>query len=208
LGDSIASTNGLRREDQELAEIKAALDHLERRHGLNKFILVGFCSSAANAHPTMVRDERVVGAILIDGYGYKTFKFHLLHVCRRLFSIEHWWSRVGRISRVFRKAGDGNVAFFFDFPGRAKTEREILTTVQRGTRIFYIYSGGIQSYYNYSEQFWDMFPLLKSVSHKIKVKYMRGSNHLFMYEQNKQELRSEIISWIEAEKIGDQNSSD
>ena len=121
LGDSVASTATRRREDQELAEIQAALNHLERCHGFNKFILVGFCSSAANAHPTMVRDERVVGAILIDGYGYKTFKFHLLHVWRRLFSLEHWWSRVGRIARLFQKAGDAKAAFFFDFPERTKT---------------------------------------------------------------------------------------
>ena len=196
LGDSLASDRGRSRQDQEVIEIRAAMDHIATHYGHTKFVLIGFCSSASNAHPAMVIDHRVRGAVLIDGYGYKTLKFSILHVARRLFSPRHWASRIKRIGAKYLAPKAQNPGFFFDFPEQSQVERELIAVSKRGTQLLFMYSGGIQSYYNYANQFWDMFPQLKEHRANIRVVYDQTTNHLFMYQKNKHMLLSTITHWL------------
>jgi Serine aminopeptidase, S33 len=199
LGESQASARGQSNAEQEIADIQAAMDHLQNTHHHQKFILIGFCSSANSGHPTMVRDPRVAGAVLIDGYGYKTRPFHFRHLMKRVASPVHWLSRIRRIARGFqaRMTSDETVSgFFADFPPREQIEQDILKVVDRGVLLLYIYSGGIQSYFNHQNQFWEMFPLLTAARHSVSVAYHEEANHLFMYEANKSWLLSAITNWI------------
>ena len=196
LGDSIASDKSTSRLNQEVSEIQSAMDHICSTYKHKKFVLIGFCSSASNAHPTMVKDQRVAGAILIDGYGYKTLRFHFYHIARRALSPRHWMSRIKRITAMIAQSSEANLGFFFDFPAQRVIEDEVVAVAERGVRLFYIYTGGIQSYYNYAEQFWDMFPRLRKFQTSITVSYHQDANHLFMYRTNRDTFFSEIKNWI------------
>ena len=194
LGDSTPATSGRGRHEQEQCDIVAALNHLEATYGDKEFVLVGFCSGTRTAHPVALKDNRVTGLVMVDGYGYITWQHTLLHLKRRLLAPERWWSRLKRIGKKFVKnAGSG---FFLDFPAQQQVETEILAMAARGVKLFYAYSGGVQGYFNHEGQFWHMFPQTRQFAEQITVRRYADCNHLFTYQQNRDVLHHDIVSWM------------
>jgi pimeloyl-ACP methyl ester carboxylesterase len=69
IGDSGARRDNLPFYEGAVDETCEVMDHLERRHGVRKFVLIGICSGAETALRTASYHERVVGAGLINGGG-------------------------------------------------------------------------------------------------------------------------------------------
>ena len=74
LGDRVPARSGALTRDRAVADVREAMDYLAQRCGATRFVLVGHCSSADNAHRAAVVDTRVQGAVLIDGYSYVTWR--------------------------------------------------------------------------------------------------------------------------------------
>jgi len=197
LGDSQTQAAGNMRLDQEVADIKSALDFLEANGLGHSFVLVGLCSSAASAHPAALSDPRVQGLVMIDGYGYATPMHTVLHTVRRLASPGNIWSRISRVFKSrFKKLNTPNISYFLEFPPKDRVEAEIISMSERGVRFLYIYTGGIQSYYNHAQQFWRMFPLLGKYRSQITAKYFNDVNHLFSYQKNRGTMIQTIEHWL------------
>ena len=60
LGDSLLYESSLTYEDRSIYDIVQAMDYLQRNKGIEKFILIGFCSGAENAHNTGMCESKVV----------------------------------------------------------------------------------------------------------------------------------------------------
>jgi len=86
VGDSDARRDTAGFEDRWVADTRAVMDHLEKTRGVTRFILMGLCSGADNSFETGVRDERVVGLVLLDGYAYKTPGFFARYYARRVLA--------------------------------------------------------------------------------------------------------------------------
>lgn len=196
LGDSQAASAGNSRRAQELADIAAALDVLSERYGHDRFILVGFCSSSGTAHSAALADPRVVGLIVIDGYGYSTPMHRVRHTLSRVFSPRNIASRAGRITRSVLGSGDNGPSYFSSFPPREEVETQIATMAERGMRFLYVYSGGVQIFFNHAQQFWRMFPTLGRYADRITVRYFPDANHLFMYRSNRSTLLDCLQDWV------------
>lgn len=193
LGDSEPRKDGLSGEESEVADIHEAMDHLEAK-GFQEFVLIGFCSSAANAHPAAVRDARVKGLILMEPYAYKTRLFWMYHYLHRIFRLGYYKNFV--MSRL-RKVERPQYAFFRDYPPIEKVAREVQELVDRGTKLFYLYSG-IRGYYNYRRQFFDMFPTLKTKG-LVEVQYHPKADHLFTSLEARSNAYGQIQNWIQVQ---------
>jgi pimeloyl-ACP methyl ester carboxylesterase len=75
VGDSDPRRDGASFEDRWIDDTRAVLDHLQTTRGLTRFVLMGLCSGADTSFQVAVRDERVVGLVLLDGYAYRTPEF-------------------------------------------------------------------------------------------------------------------------------------
>lgn len=196
LGDSGSSESGLLGEDQEVQDIQSAMNFMEAQFGVKRFILIGFCSSAANAHPTAVRDARVAGLIMVDAYGYKTLKHFVLHFTRRIFSPIHYQRfLLNFIQRMTARNGQ-RARFFREFPARDKIQSEILALLQRAVKMCYVYTGGVSDYYNYAGQFWDMFPRLPKGQQNLQLLYFPEANHLFSNRGAKSLYADALVDFI------------
>lgn len=195
LGNSPQNTKMLAGEDQEVADIRAAMDYLETTKGCQNFILMGHCSSAAGAHPTAVADHRVKGVILIDGYGYRTRRYYLKKFRDKVLSFKHW--RRFLVNRVKELKGktDQNAEFYREFPPRKKVEKELLGLMARNVKMLFIYTSDVYAYYNYPDQFFHMFPVLRP-GDNLQIEYISDTDHLFTPLTKKYEYFKKITTWL------------
>lgn len=80
------------------------------------------------------------------------------------------------------------------FGSREQVEREIQSLVDRNAQLLYIYSGGVAAYYNYGQQFFDMFPGLKA-QNCITVQYYPNADHTYTLKEDRDQLLDRVIAW-------------
>jgi pimeloyl-ACP methyl ester carboxylesterase len=75
VGDSDPRRDVASFEDRWIDDTRAMLDRLQSTRGIERFVLMGLCSGADTSFQLAVRDERVAGLVLLDGYAYRTPEF-------------------------------------------------------------------------------------------------------------------------------------
>ncbi|NLD99571.1 MAG: hypothetical protein GX640_06830 [Fibrobacter sp.] len=206
IGDSSHIRSSLPAESIFLQDIKEAIDFIGKEIGIEQIILFGFCSGADQAHITAVNDERVKGAILIDGYAYRTLKFFYYDYSPGLFNFKRYPSvlkknLISLFSSIYKHQSSnltyisGPEIYIRNFPEKNKTQSEIRQLVDRGVRLMYIYSGGMPRYYNYDNQFREMF---SSVNFKgnITYRYIKEADHTFTRLCLRNILYNFVITWL------------
>ncbi len=209
-GDS-SQPNGIRCEPQEgaLESIIQAMNDIESRMGRREFIIVGLCSGADYAHPAAKRDPRIRGAVLIDGYGYKTPGFDReakrIIIKRRILKSISWrsWKNFIQSRLVAKTAKNGSKAIgelvSRDFPAREQIENDILAFLAEGRRLHYVYTGGLP-YFNHERQFWDMFPRLKPASN-LSCRHFPKTDHTFSLYEDRSQLLNDIVNFVVSTKL-------
>jgi len=179
IGDSDPGTRTGSETDCAVAEIRAAMELLARRSGAERFVLVGLCSGADNAHPAALRDGRIAGLVMIDSYGYRTAGWHLRHYLPRLLHPHHW----RRFLR--RKFLIANVGYTRDFPPRAQVEGDLQKLVDRG----------VQIYFNHYRQFGEMFPRLKG-NGRIDIEHDPLAGHIYEFHADRERFFANVTGWL------------
>ncbi len=165
-GDSRAPSSSGDFTAQAVADIRAAMDHLERTTDVHRFVIAGICSGADNGLAAALADDRVVGLCLLDGYTYPTAKTRWVRLKRRLrgplLSAVVPWAlrRLTALSvAIARRRGDALALVDNDrrFPSREEFAKSMQTLVDRGVEVCLVYSGSLLPQYNYDDQFRDAF---------------------------------------------------
>lgn len=206
LGDSRTSTTQLSFNDQAVADIQAAMDYFEQHLGIREFSLIGNCSGAVQIYWTALRDERVKGILMFDGFVYPT---------RWTRPIRHWKRlRAGGVTDLFRIAHrrlQGLVRLVRTRPVRAEapplpdtgsnnpSHVEFSAALQklcdRGVSVKLIYSGGVVDWYSYAGQFRDRFanePFFR----KIQCDFLPEIDHTLLSLESQQILITNIREWL------------
>lgn len=210
IGDSESRRDSLTREESWLREAQEAMDFLAVSRGIEHFVMIGLCGGATSAFRITRDDPRVIGAVMIDGYAYRTFGYYLRHYGRRLLSRRRWLnlftgkSNSGRRLRRMLQIGNVDqvevnpvgVSYVRTFPPRDATLSDLCVLIDRGVYLFFIYSeGGMEPYYNYESQFEDTFPSLRS-NEKLRVKLVREADHTFTLLSHQRMLVDDIEDWV------------
>ena len=90
VGDSELRNDTLSFEERGTIEIRQAMDFLEARFGVRRFILTGICSGADNAFDVAVLEPRVIGIIPVDYHSFSSTGYLLHSYKRRLVSLRSW----------------------------------------------------------------------------------------------------------------------
>ncbi len=206
IGDSAQRRDSVSYEQRSIDEIRTAMDFMEQTQGAQGVVLVGLCSGADNAHRIALADHRLKGAVLIDAWGYKTPGFYLhrfQHYARRMQSLKKWRDLIERhLSRIRHKHSAEEVMDLQgpgdrEFLPKEQMERDIHTFVDRGMRLFYIYTGGLGTYYNHEGQFWSMFKSLNRDG-PVKSLFFGDADHTFTLLRDRKQLLERVSGWMEA----------
>ncbi len=188
-GDSEAGTRSGTAIDCAVADNRAAMDVVERRTGIRRFVLVGLCVSADNAHPTALKDARIGGLVMIDAYGYRTRGQMLRHYPPRLLRPYHWKKFLRR------KLASTEIPLVRDVPPRQRAQQELQLLVDRGVQMLFLYTGGASYYFNHRRQFREMFPELNDAG-RIEVEYDALASHIFEFHADRARMLANVLGWI------------
>lgn len=202
-GDSTSTRTAQSDESQVLTDIIPAMDYVEQKCGIHKFVLFGLCAGADNAHLAALRDPRVAGIVLLDGYGYWTRRSYFVHYFPRIWRPRAWFNYFRRsfAAPAAREDDFGVHGQRRPFGARLDVESEIQTLLDRNTQLLYIYTGGVFSYYNYAGQFFDMFPHLNA-NDKIEVELYSNADHTYTLEEDREILLKRVVEWYSSRNWG------
>lgn len=207
IGDSEPPRREAASDDQPVADIFAAMNFLEAKARSRTYVLMGLCSGADNSHRLAVADERVVGAVLLDGYAYGTLGYYARYYWQGVLRPDRGVRFIKRKLAALLNPGEGEAmpGFARSFPPKKKIERELEQLVARGVRLYFIYSGGVD-YYLYQRQFTDMFPSVRNGM--IRVDYFREANHTYSLLEHRAKLIDAITRWLSEAFVTDRDWTD
>lgn len=194
-------------DDQErvVNEVKVVMDTLQKKYGINTFILYGLCSGARNSFSAALEDDRVVGLFGIDNQAYRTVKYYWNQYAPRLTNVDFWLRHLKSASkRLCALAGLIKLPDKISVPEQSdviwgSTEKSWMeqgyqTLVDRDVKLFQVYTGNWDHEYNYEKQFYDMFPSV-DFKRQLTVLFRPEMSHI-MAEPSSQELLTEqIVKW-------------
>ncbi|MGN6092287.1 MAG: alpha/beta fold hydrolase [Luteibacter jiangsuensis] len=195
LGDSGATGGGLTRAQQVCADLDDAMNLLKARAGCERFVLVGLCSGAQNAHIVAATDPRVSGAVFLDGYAYRTLGYKLRHYLPRLVDPSRW-------ARMLRRKPDASTdrpasepVFAVAPAPREEVIADFTGMVERGMKLYLVYSGGISNYFNHARQFRECFG--RVMSHPaVTTRYVAETDHTYILTGDRARLLDGIGGWL------------
>ncbi len=202
LGDSEASRDGRTDQQRAVSEAQAAMDMLTERTGARRFVMVGLCSGADKTHLVARADDRIIGAVFIDGYAYKTLLFYLIRFTLRFLEwkrlkvfVKDRWSR---LKATFAKQTEGAEAFraIIASPDRKGVERDLAAMAARGCRQLHLFTVSTDYTYNYQGQFWHMYPALKGKGEVVTERYP-GVDHTLSMVGMQKIFVDRICRWME-----------
>jgi len=193
VGDSEQRNDTLSFEERSTIEIRQAMDVLEARFGVRRFILTGICSGADNAFDVAVLDPRVIGIIPVDYHSFSSTGYLLHSYKRRLVSLRSWGKLLtgsselwGVIKKLFKKkmaSPDGGS----DLPSKENCIEKFRVMAQRGTHLCLVYSGTSPAYYNYRIHFCKGLQSTKFEG-QFRVVYFDSADHIFTTIQQQDNL--------------------
>ncbi len=197
-GDSELSTDADSDETLIVSDIKSAMDFLEAELNCHIFVLTGLCAGADNSHLASLRDARVVGEVLLDAPGYWTTRSYVTHYLPRMFRPGTWLRFFRRTLFPSKHAPEERTLLDQElrrpFGPKLQVEREIQSLVDRGTQMFYVYTGGVAKYYNYPKQFFDMFNGLDARG-KIELEFYPSVDHTYTFAADRERMLARVVKW-------------
>jgi pimeloyl-ACP methyl ester carboxylesterase len=192
-----------------ISDFRAAAEYLMTSRKASRFILVGLCAGADKALLIASGDPRVVGAVLIDQFAFKTPGYYVRHYGRRLFKIQSWINvakgrnPLGQALRGRWRAagvdgdGDGQISAFVapHDPSKAWVKAALTYLVSRGVQLFCVFTRGLEGRYNYRSQFINTFSSVP-FNGKLRLDYFPQADHTFSSERNKAKLVDAILQWV------------
>jgi pimeloyl-ACP methyl ester carboxylesterase len=216
LGDSEPREDGLTFRDSAVDEIGVAIDAVLDEFGERPVVLCGLCTGAAMSFEASVRDRRVVGVVLIEGYAYPTLEHRVRRWWPEVTSLDSW---IGLASgRTFirpalrrlasRLRGDDreheararSAVFAYDLPPRSYVESGLRELVARRVRMLHIFGGGAHHYYSYRNQFVEAFRSL-DFQGCLEVEHMPDADHTFSALHHQRWLDQRILTWLDEEVV-------
>ena len=201
LGDSKTRTGKFVGKNRAKQDAVDAMDYLTEHIDNDRFVVVGLCSGAFNAHQVAISDPRVVGAALFDGIVFRTLGFYLRHYARVL-KPRFWRNAVKRRMigepLASEAAGEtlGESEFFELDKTRVEVAQEISDLVDRGVRLLFVYTEGYDDIASAS-QFQEMFGIEQD--DQVQVEYFSQAEHTFRLTKNRKAACSRLTDWYSSQ---------
>ena len=218
-GDSDNAPHSQPFERQIIADLRAAMDHLARTTGVERFVIAGICSGAHRGLAVADEDERVAGLWMLDGHAYPSPR---TATQRRILQWRldpggtlrnwagwpaRWLSRHAAVSRARPEGGDAPEEVDY---GRVTPSREAFAAIlrkidERNGRVFVMHSGGMLASYSYAGQFHDVFGQ-ESFAPRLRCEFWPEIDHTLSTRSAQERVIAAIAAWA-GDAFGDQGNA-
>ena len=197
IGDSGQGYAGHPLKKRTELEIKAALDFLSERRGLDAVVLGGLCSGAEDSFRYAEHDARVAGLILMDPFGYKTAGWRardlLIRAARRVL-----WA-LGLVS-IDAPESAGAALIDYAHMDHAEASRILRALIQRKVPMHFVYTGGMRESFNHKGQFKTMFDGI-DFQGLVRLDYFPQLRHTQALEADRRTVIEAITSRATAAEV-------
>lgn len=219
IGDSPRRRDALDFGASAVADVREVMDHLGKLYETERFVAIGLCSGADNGFQAAVVDERLVGAVFLDGYAYPTNAFRLRNLAARAraqkSATELAKKVAGKVVETALSMGQRKLPRVFgaptteqppsgpppavpdyvrEFPPRDEVARQLQALVRRGFSMLWLYTGGVSSYFNYEGQLRDAFPDV-DFQDRLDVIHLATSNHTATALASQRQICAAVTAW-------------
>jgi dienelactone hydrolase len=202
LGDSkmrLARAAADEDEDRAVADVREAMDYLSERYSSRRFVLMGLCSGSDNSHRASVVDERVVGGVHLDGYGFRTPAYYAHYYARRALSPTFVRQRLSGARKDDTPAPGGPInANARKFPPIEQVAREFEALMRRDVRLLYVYTRGVERYVNYKSQLRDSFPSV-DFGDRLELELYPLAEHTYPLVRGRARVVARVVDWMNRE---------
>ncbi len=207
-GDSGPRVSGMELEEGHRLEARLAMDFLAEKYSCERFVLYGLCSGARDAFSVALEDERVLGIVQIDGFAYRTSRYHLAHYLNRAMDPGAWAGflrkavGMGMGEDSLPSGGGGGqtmvVEMWPDYPPRDEVEEGYGRLVARGVKMHVLFTGSWDDQYNYRNQFYHMYPRV-NFDGLLTLRFMPDAEHVLPQPDVQKDVLEGIGAWIKSE---------
>lgn len=197
LGESHHRKDGLAGQEKNNQDCLEALTYLRQEKGANRFILIGNCSGAIDAHFLAASQSDVIGLSMVDTYVYPTTMFYFHYYRKRLFKLDRWHNYLQR-KKTERLEGAPLDIFAESYPDQFEISKDLQKIVDRGCKINVIYTGGFEYQYTYHNQFYDMFSDV-DFGNALSLQRYPNADHLFTIVEHRRDYLNELTNWVNQE---------
>lgn len=200
VGDSKHVGESVGARQRILDNMRSALDQLEQRSGVRRFVIVGICSGAVNGYRTALADERVVGTFMYDGLWYRSRWTGIVRIVKRvraltpkelLASLQRRWRDR---SAARDEEGVGLADFDAANPPKAEFVADVGALVRRGVKLCFVYGGGVLHYYSYADQFRDVFGR-EPFYPQLRCEFLPSLDHMLSTAQAQHTMQRVVVDW-------------
>jgi pimeloyl-ACP methyl ester carboxylesterase len=196
---------------QDVRDTTAAMDWLEREHGIRQFALFGICSGAVNAYSTALADARVSAVFMLDGFIYPTRKGRINYYLTKLRALglakafrmagARLWQRLSTAKERRQRAPDAASSKV-----RNPTPEEFGNGMQglsdRGVRVALMFTGSVLNEYSYAGQLRDTFPAHPFVE-AIACHFAPDMDHTLTSIESQRRLVALATHWVQGAGAAD-----
>lgn len=198
LGDSMKIQSNRTNNQNTMDDLAMTMSHLESQYMIHKFIVIGLCTGADHSHKISVLDNRVIGNVCLDGYGYRTPTFWLKRVTPVLLNPARLLRSI--ISRLHTSPNITNTSgadsYFWKLPAKKDYISDMKQTFHRNVKSLYLFTGGVTVYYNYKDQFKDGFQRY-DFWNNIEVDRYPEFDHTFLLIDDRQVMIKRVRDWLD-----------
>ncbi len=205
LGDSEVRRDATSETDRAIADLGDACELIKKRTSIDRVVPVGFCSSVDAAHVFASNDDRVAGAIFVEGYTFRTGGFWLRYG-RRVFERARWRRLIAhRAPSPVRRMIMGNLTlegwgedeiYVREYPTPDRLRDDYRAMLARGRKLMFVYVGG-DGNFNHASQLGKMLHA-PDLGGQATVVFMRDADHTFFRTDHRRVLVDHVSRWFAA----------
>lgn len=189
-------------DDPAVADLKAAMDHLQATRGVRRFAVIGICSGAVAAYRLSLADARIAGVLMFDGYWYRTRWSRLVRHWKRMRekspgqALRAASGKAARLLglRPWSESPDTNLFVAGNGPSREEFSAAMQALVQRRVAVSIVYSGSILDYYSYHDQFRHAFAGAPWLD-QVQCQFRPDIDHSFVTLATQQRMVDLVRNW-------------
>lgn len=210
LGDSLARTDNIPYPECTILEVQQVMDKAVEILGIHQFCVMGLSSGALLSLKMTLRDERVVGAGILNPHGFVRSTEWQEHVeelsasriyASNLFKPQSWLKAITGKTNYRRLVS--SVLYRFSRAGKqgkkisADAESlgpELVAFLQKSVHILLLFSGADRSIENFHELLGSQWE--KRLGHNVQKRILEDANHTFANPVHQHQAIEEITNWL------------
>ena len=203
LGDSEPRRETVSDIERAVLDFGDAAKLVDERLGAKRLVLMSLCSGVDAAHLVSLRNPNVAGAVFLDGYAYRTSGYKRRYWTSRWLQWARWRRFIRRrwiytyaaATKGVRETGEVDEIFVREYPPLEELAKQFDAMVERGTKLFFAYTGEVDHSFNGKEQLFEMFPRLAS-SKAVTGEYYHRADHVYSFIRDRRVLMDRLVAWM------------